>query len=152
MRDHARFPEIPREAGHYESFYVKAASDGRAVWLRHTAFKRPGEAPVGSLWAVLFDASWERPVAGRQSYDEIEAAGWVRIGPAHLGPGLAEGPSWRLGLEGDAPDLHYLPKAVMYRAKLPKTKAVSLSLAVRVSGWIELGGKPLEPDGWPGMI
>ena len=152
MRDHARFPEVDREAGHYESFYVKAARDGRAVWLRHTAFKRPGEAPVGSLWAVLFDASWERPVAWKRSYDDIEPADYVRVGPAHLAPGLAEGPSWRLELEGDAPAFPYLPREWMYRAKLPKTKAVSLYPSLRVSGFMELDGRRLELDGWPGMI
>ena len=67
MRDRARFAEVAREAGHSESFYVKAAREGRAVWLRHTAFKRPGAAPVGSLWAVLFDRSWARPVAWKES-------------------------------------------------------------------------------------
>jgi hypothetical protein len=153
VRDHARFPEIPREAGHYESFYVKAASEGRAVWLRHTAFKRPGEAPVGSLWAVLYDASWERPVAWKQSYEDVVADDYVRVGPGRLAPGLAEGPSWRLSFsDDDAPSFPYLPKEWMYRAKLPKTKALSLYPSLRVSGWMELEGRRLELDGWPGMI
>jgi hypothetical protein len=153
MRDHARFPEVPRDAGHYESFYVKAARDGRAVWLRHTAFKRPGEAPVGSLWAVLYDDSWERPVAWKASFEEISAdEGFVRIGPARLTEGLAEGPSWRLELAGDAPAFPYLPREWMYRAKLPKTKALSLYPSLSVSGWMEVGGRRLELDAWPGMI
>jgi hypothetical protein len=153
MRDHARFPDVPRQAGHYESFYLKAADAGRAVWLRHTAFKRPGEAPVGSLWAVLFDVSWERPVAWKQSYDEIAADDYVRIGPARLAPGLAEGPSWRLELfDDEAPSFPYLPREWMYRAKLPKTKAVSLYPSLRVRGSIEFDGRRLELDGWPGMI
>src|SRR3954447_2613002 len=154
MRDHARFPEVPREAGHYESFYLKAASDGRAVWLRHTAFKRPGEErPVGSLWAVLWDASWDRPATWKQSYDEVAAEEYVRIGPALLRPGLAEGPTWRLELSADeAPAFQYLPSSWMYRAKLPKTKALSLYPSLRVSGSIEGAGRRLELDGWPGMI
>jgi hypothetical protein len=152
MRDHARFPGVAREAGHYESFYVKAARDGRAVWLRHTAFKRPGEAAVGSLWAVLFDAGWERPVAWKQSFDDIAAGDELRIGPARLTDDLAEGPSWRLELAGDAPAFPYLPKAWMYRAKLPKTKALSLFPSVTVTGFMEIEGRRLELDGWPGMV
>src|SRR3954452_3559363 len=103
MRDRARFTEAAPGDGLYESFYLKAARAGRAVWLRHTAFKRPGEAVVGSLWAVLFDAGWERPVAWKQSFDDIAARDYVHIGPARLAPGVASGPSWQLEFSGDAP-------------------------------------------------
>jgi hypothetical protein len=152
MRDHARFPDVAPDAGHYESFYLKAARDGRAVWLRHTIFKRPGAAPVGSLWAVLFDASRPRPVAWKRSYDDVAAEGYVRIGPAWLEEGLAEGPGWRLEFAGDEPAFPYLPREWMYRAKLPRTKALSLFPSIRVSGSIEIEGRRLELDGWPGMI
>lgn len=152
MRDHARFPEVPRDAGHYESFYLKAAQAGRAVWLRHTIFQRPGAEPVGSLWAVLYDASWQRPVAWKRSYDDVAADGYVRVGPARLIEGLAEGPSWRLEFAGEDPAFPYLPSEWMYRAKLPRTKALSLFPSIRVSGSIEIEGRALELDGWPGMI
>ena len=45
VRTEARFPEIPKKAGHYESFYLKLVQPGggRGVWIRHTVHKRPGE-------------------------------------------------------------------------------------------------------------
>ena len=43
VRTKARFPAIARDAGHYESFYIKAArpDGGLGVWIRHTIHKRP---------------------------------------------------------------------------------------------------------------
>ncbi len=53
----ARFPAVPAAAGHYESFYLKAAhpSQPRGLWLRYTVHKPPGAAATGSLWFTLFD-------------------------------------------------------------------------------------------------
>ena len=54
MRTEARFPGVPSGAGHYESFYVKAArpGGGRGVWIRHTVHKR---AARGGLGVALAD-------------------------------------------------------------------------------------------------
>ena len=40
----ARFPAVPVEAGHYESFYLKAChpAEPLGVWIRYTVHKRPG--------------------------------------------------------------------------------------------------------------
>jgi hypothetical protein len=40
----------------------------------------------------------------------------------------------------------------MYRARLPRTKALSLYPATAFSGRLELDGRVVELDGWPGMI
>src|SRR5947199_8610566 len=156
MRTRARFPEVDAGAGHYESFYVKAAhpSEPRAVWIRHTIWKAPGQRPVGSLWCTLFDASWERPVAFKTSVPEPEAplGEYVRIGGAAFAPGVVAGPHWSLTFEGDAEPFPYLPRGWMYTAKLPRTKAESLYPSARFSGEVELDGRAVRLDGWPGII
>ena len=55
----ARFPAVPAQRGHYESFYLRAAdpAGGRSAWIRHTVHKRPGEAATGALWCTFFDAA-----------------------------------------------------------------------------------------------
>ena len=156
VREPARFPTWGRDEGRYESFYLKASDPGtrRAVWIRYTVFKRPGEDPVGSTWVSLFDASWERPAAWKASTPSIGAAPgeYLHVGDAVLAPGRATGPTWDLTFEGDAPTFRYLPYDRLYRAPLPRTKPVDLYPAVRVSGRVAVGDRALELDGWPGMI
>ena len=50
----ARFPDVSREAGHYESFYLRAAhpSEPLGIWIRYTVHKRPGAEPNGSLFTL----------------------------------------------------------------------------------------------------
>jgi len=124
------------------------------VWIRHTIWKAPGARPVGSLWCTLFDASWERPVAFKTSIPEPEApvGEYVRIGGAAFRAWGVAGPHWSLTFEGDAEPFPYLPRSWMYTAKLPRTKAESLYPAARFSGVVELDGRAVSLDGWPGMI
>ena len=65
MDEKARFPEVAQKAGHYESFYLKAAQPGggRALWIRHTVHKRPGQEANASIWFVLFDRAADEPRA-----------------------------------------------------------------------------------------
>jgi hypothetical protein len=156
----ARYPAVPREAGHYESFYLKAgdAASRRALWLRYTVHKRPGAEPVGSLWATLFDE--DGPHAAKRSSPQISANGgdWLHVDGSRIGPDGASGSipdlgaSWELSFDGDAPPFPYLPRAWMYTAKLPRTKALSLRPAIRVAGSVTVAGRTLQLDGWPGMI
>ena len=152
----ARFPEVARDGGHYESFYLKAAhpSEPRAVWIRYTVWKAPGSEPVGSLWCTLFDASWEQPAAWKQSLPAPTAGdgAFVSIGDARFGPGVVVGPHWALSFEGDEDTFPYLPRPWMYRARVPRTKAESLYPRASFSGSVELGGRRFDLDGWPGMI
>ena len=126
------------------------------MWIRHTVWKAPGQEAVGSLWCTLFDASWERPVAWKQTLPP-EQLGVAPGEYLHIGDGTAdalpvEGPSWRLEYAGDEEPFRYLPRDWMYRAKLPRTKAESLYPDVRFTGSVELDGRRLDLDGWPGMI
>jgi hypothetical protein len=169
----ARFPAIGPSAGHYESFYLKCGDTAsrQALWLRYTVHKRPGEAPVGSLWATLFDADGPHAAKVSPGPEQLGAGGadWVRIGDARIGADgcsgvvpasvLADAPAgdgtlaeWSLTFEGDAPPFPYLPSDWMYTAKLPRTKALSLRPAIRVSGTVTVRGRTVQLDGWPGMV
>ena len=160
--DDAHFPAVGADAGHYESFYLKCgdAASRRGLWLRYTVHKRAGR---GAGRVAVGDAV-RRPGPARgeglPGPDRLATGGgadWVRIGDGRIGadgcsgaiPGLA---AWELRFEGGEPPFPYLPKDWMYRGKLPRTKALSLRPAVRVSGTATVRGRTVELDGWPGMI
>lgn len=163
----ARFPAAPLARGHYESFYLKAgdAAGRQAVWLRYTVHKRPGAAPVGSLWVTLFDdegphaAKLTAPPEALRAGDAGRGgeAAWIHVGDARIGAGGARGAvpglaDWELRFDGGETPFPYLPSGWMYPAPLPKTKALSLLPAVRVSGSVTVRGRTVELDGWPGMV
>jgi hypothetical protein len=157
-----RYPAVAQAKGCYESFYLKAgdATARTAVWLRYTVHKRPGAAPVGSLWITLFDD--EGPHAAKQSPPPEQLApgsgtDWLRVGDAVIGADGARGEvdglaAWDLRFEGGEPPFPYLPSGWMYRAPLPRTKALSLVPAVRVSGTVTVRGRTATLDRWPGMV
>jgi hypothetical protein len=159
----ARFEDVSLEAGHYESFYVKAChpDGGLGVWIRYTVHKRPGRAPEGSLWFTLFDAgtgvraskvTWPDPRTGDGEY--------IVIGDARFGPGKLVGAadseqlsaSWELEFSGREPPLWHLPRRWMYRAPIPRTKVLSPHPAVRFDGTVGAGERRVDLDGWPGMV
>lgn len=152
-----RFPFFG-EAGGYESFYVRAVDPERprSVWLRHTVHQGPGEAPVGSAWLTLFDASRPAPTAFKQTTPDPAVEGWLRVGDSvfdHDGVRGAAGPArWDLAWTGDEPPLRHLPKPFLYRAPLPRTKLESPRPHVAVSGRAAIGEEVVELDGWPGMV
>jgi hypothetical protein len=157
----ARFPAVSPAAGHYESFYLKCgdAAARQALWLRYTVHKRPGEVPVGSLWATLFDEQGPHAAKLTPGPEALGTGGadWVRVGNGRIGsdgcsgsiPDLAV---WELRFEGDEPPFPYLPSGWMYTAKLPRTKALSLRPAIRVSGTVTVRGRTATLDAWPGMV
>lgn len=157
----ARYPAVDLADGHYESFYLKAgdATGRRAVWLRYTVHKRPGEQPVGSLWATLFDEDGPHAAKVSLGPGELSAGGvdYLRVGESRIGSDGAVGAvpdlaSWELTFAGDAPPFHYLPRGWMYTAKVPRTKALSLRPDIRVGGTMTVRDRTLRLDGWPGMI
>ncbi|HWY90824.1 MAG TPA: hypothetical protein VNY31_09160, partial [Solirubrobacteraceae bacterium] len=90
------FPSARLGAGMYESFYLRAVSPDEPVgaWIRYTVHKRPGQAPKGSLWCTVFDASRGAPFMQKHTSSELAVppGGWISIGPdSTLGPQLAEG-------------------------------------------------------------
>ena len=161
MQASAVFPTVPRKAGMYESFYLRAVAPDEPVgaWLRYTVHKRPGEKPKGSLWCTVFDARRGRPFMHKLTTEALSAPadGWIAIGGSKLGKGYAEGEcgeaKWSLRWRSNEPELRHLPAEWMYRAKLPKTKLTSPAPDARFEGALELpGGVTLRVNGWRGMV
>ena len=167
LRSVARFPELELSAGHYESFYLKAShpTEPVSVWIRYTVHKRPGAQPLGSLWFVLFDAREGGPWAVKQTTPDVGAAPdhYIRVGDAGFEAGRAFGAaaadaperreaSWDLGFSSPEPPFRHLPRNLMYRAPLPRTKLLSPYPDARFSGRVEAGGRTVELDGWRGMV
>src|SRR3954453_24098018 len=142
----ARFPEISESAGHYESFYIRAARPGGGLgfWIRYTVHKRPGAAPNGSLWFTLFDSSADRPRASKVTLSDPGSGpgGEIRIGESRLGPGEAVGSartdrcdaSCVLLFSSPEEPLLHLPRRWLYRAPVPKTKLLSPMPAASFDG------------------
>lgn len=156
----ARFPEVPQEAGHYESFYMKAChpSEPLGVWIRYTVHKRPGHPPRGSVWFTLFDGSAAGPTACKETLDDVGTGsghlihvGASRFSSGHVG-GRALDAFWELDYETDEAPLHHLPRGWMYRGPLPRTKLLSPYPSARFSGTVDAGGRKITLDGWPGMV
>ncbi len=166
MRTEARFPGVPANAGHYESFYIKTAQPqgGRAVWIRHTIHKRPGQDPNASLWFTYFDADAPGPRATKETVGldqlSVPTGAYVQVGGAVLEPGRAHGSaaseslavSWELEFQDESEPLHHLPREFMYRAKLPRTKFLSPYPCASFTGKVSVGDETVEIAGWPGMI
>ena len=160
----AVFPRVPQARGHYESFYLRAVhpTDPLGVWIRYTVHKRPGAAPRGSVWFTLFDSATGAPHASKVTHEgpEAPAGGYIRIGESVFEPGHATGAakteqcdaSWDLTVAPTAPPFRHLPGEWMYRRRLPKTKTESPMPAARFDGSVEVDGRPITLDGWPGMM
>jgi hypothetical protein len=156
----ARFPAVPVEAGHYESFYIKAChpAEPLGVWIRYTVHKRPGALPNGSLWVTLFDGAAEGPRAHKETKAGPIAGGgdWIGVGEASMRPGAAvgaiDGAEWDLRFATSEPPLFHLPRAWMYRARLPRTKLLSPAPAARFDGSLRVDGRAVAVDAWPGVI
>ena len=150
-------------AGLYESHYLKAAdpAGGRAVWLRHTVHKDPGEAPRTTLWLTWFDRGREEPVAARrvedpEPYVDPPEGGWSSSSLGSFGPrgaiGALEDRTWELTWTGGEAAVPYLPKSWLYDRKVPRSNGVALHPDLRVSGTLVVDGEEIALDGWPGMI
>src|SRR5689334_21354179 len=156
----ARFPDVPGDAGHYESFYLRAAHPSRplGVWIRYTVHKRPDEEPKGSLWFTLFDASADGAWAVKvtEPGPRLPDGEFIEIAGAAFGPdavrGSAGDASGDLHCPSDAEPLYHLPRGWMYRAKVPRTKTLSPHPSALYSGTVTVGDRTIELDRWPGMV
>src|SRR4051794_15637513 len=163
-RTHAVFPDVARERGHYESFYLRAShpSEPLGIWIRHTVHKPPGAAPAGSVWFTLFEAGG--PHASKVTVGEdrlsVPPGDYIQIGESEIGPGRAAGSavtdqlaaSWQLTFGDGAPAFRHLPREWMYRARVPRTKTLSPNPHTMFSGRVSVGDRAIEVDGWPGMV
>ena len=150
--------------GRYESYYLRAVDPQRprAAWIRYTTHQRPGETPTGSLWCTYFDGDEQEPYAVKETLpDPARPTGaWIAIGDSTFGPGAARGnaaalgraAAWDLSITGGEAPLRHLPREWMYRAKLPRTKLESPLPAATFDGLLEIDGRRVELDSWPGMV
>ncbi len=158
---HAVFPDTPRRAGLYESFYLRAVAPDRpvGVWIRYTVHQRghpprrgSGPPPQGSVWCTVFDGA-RRPFQHKLTTDALSVPpdGWIAVGDSTLGPGRAEGSCgearWALRFASHEPELRHLPRDFLYRAPLPRTKLTSPAPAARFEGALELPGAPAPHSG-----
>ena len=161
LRTTARFPSVSSNAGHYESFYLKACHPSEAVglWIRYTVHKRPRAPATGSLWFTLFDGgpravkqTFPGPGVGPGEYIHIGAATFTPAALQGAAEGEGRGASWDLSFEAGGEPLYHLPRGWLYRAPLPRTKLLSPHPDARISGRAEIDGHSVDLDGWRGMV
>lgn len=160
--DAPRAPGAPRGAPLYESHYVLATrpDGGRAVWIRYTAHKEPGEPARGTLWCTAFDAEAPAPVARRVESTAPLAAppdgAWAAIDGATIGPRRAAGQvadcAWELSWCEEAPALPYLPSRALYDRPFPRSQGVAMVPCATFAGSVEVAGQTWSLDGWRGMV
>ena len=166
MRTEARFPGVGREAGHYESFYLKATrpGGGQAIWIRYTVHKRPDAEPSAALWLTLFDSDAAGPRAAKATFagNELTApdSTYIRINGAVFEPGRAAGEiltpefeaAWDLMFDDHSGPFHHLPYERLYQASVPRTKLLSPYPSAQFDGALSLDGDRIKIEGWPGMV
>lgn len=165
-----RYPDVAVRAGHYESVYATLVhpTRARALWVRTTVQKRPGQVATGALWVTWFDEHGVR--AGKLNAVAIspgehgivvgEAGDSAEPGGATQGPAGSRGSislpgldaRWDVTFAPRTQPLEHLTPAVLYRAPLPKTKATSPLPDLDATGTLTVGGEPVDLTGWTGML
>lgn len=148
----ARFPAVDRGKPFYESFYLTAYDPeaARALWIRHTVWKAPGSAPVGSVWRTFFDL--DGPHADKWTTPELTAGPLIGVGQAVLGPDGATAPDWEISWAGQDAPFPHLPLPFLYAAPVPRTKSVSLRPRLTFAGHVDVDGREVDLTGWTGML
>ena len=159
----ARWTVAP-DRGHYESYFLEAvpAGGGRGLWLRCTAGRLPGGPTRGAVWASFIDPAQGGVVAVRRDDLLLDAGAgvWIRCGDSAFSPTVTRGcveadgidVSWDLAFASAEPPLFHLPRAWMYRARLPRTKLVSPLPAATVDGQLTVNGRSVDVAGWRGVV
>ena len=147
----------------HQGLAAPAAGSGCGSATRSTS--APAPSRPGSLWFTLFDAEARRADCREGTFPADRAIGrrrrlhpdrrrGARAGARTRARSRSEGleASWDLSFADDSEPLRHLPYGWMYRAPLPRTKFLSPYPDARYSGRLEVGGREIELDGWPGMI
>ena len=157
-----RAPAAPLNAAMYESHYLTATdpAGGRALWLRHTTLKRPGEPARPTVWVTWFQRPGAHPRALRVTAAEPPSdptGAWARSRLGELSPGHAsgaiEGASWSLAWEAPMAEVPYLPSRWLYDRPIPRSNGAALIPSATVHGTLTLDGEaPVSVDGWDLMV
>ncbi|HEX5090426.1 MAG TPA: hypothetical protein VFV89_21630 [Nocardioides sp.] len=156
-----RFPEVGAGGRLYESVYAVLVhpDQPRALWLRTTVQKRPGQAAMGALWVTWFDEAGVK--AGKLTgLSAVPVDEGLECGPARQGPDGTRGSidldslaaTWDISFTPRAQPLEHLAPAVLYRAPLPRTKATSPVPDLGASGDLAVDGTAVDLAGWTGML
>lgn len=155
-----------QKSGHYESWFMRAnhATRPLAFWIRYTIFSPRGRSQdaIGELWAIWFDGEThkhtavkkELPMAecrfDRENFDVVVGEATLN-GKGLRGAAEANGNriGWHLQYSGGEPPLRLL-SAPLYKAKLPKAKALVCMPNAHYTGTIELEGETHAIDNWIG--
>jgi hypothetical protein len=157
----ARAPLAALRAALYESHYLTAVdpAGGRAVWIRYTSLKRPGEPARPTVWVTWFERGAGAPRAFRVTAPEPLTAAppaWARSALGEIAAGYArgalEGASWELSWAARVPELPYLPARWLYDRPLPRSQGVALAPRAEITGCLDLGGERVRLDAWEGMV
>ena len=157
-----RAPAAALSAALYESHYLTACDPegGRALWVRHTALKRPDQAAHPTVWMTWFDHSAPPPLALRVTEEALlsgQHGAWTRCGLGELSPTGATGgidrASWSLTWDAPVAELPYLPARWMYDRAFPRSNGAALIPSATVRGSVTLeGSEPVSLDGWDLML
>jgi len=151
--------------GHYESYFFRANHPDRplAFWVRYTIFSpagQPGKS-IGELWSIFFDGE-KNQVSAAKSEHPMGDCSFSRqclnviIADSSAGDGHLEGSinqpnqlSWKLRYQSGEKPLLLLPEK-LYRASLPKAKAVVGAPLANFSGMFTVNGNNYDIDDWVG--
>jgi hypothetical protein len=142
------------EASGYESWFVSARDQvrDRALWIRHTRHRPPGEPESAALWCTVAGRDLGRPAVVVKEVFAAFPAGTSAGPDGFRGQAALDGQSahWDLAITGDQPSLRPLRPAALYRAPLPRTKLEAVVPDGTVTGTLEIGGREIAVDGWRG--
>ncbi|MCU1588298.1 MAG: hypothetical protein JWN31_1791 [Frankiales bacterium] len=140
MRDLAqlRTPGVPLARGLYESLYLTAtAPEGdRALWLRHTWLKVPGQPAEPVLWVT-----WWGP-----RLVQTRGPGTAEL-TASSSRGALGAHAWDLSWSADHEPVPYLPKG-LYDKSFPRSNAVLLVPHGTVDGTFD----GVDLSGWSAVV
>ena len=165
-----RAPAAPVDAALYESHYLTAADPAgrRALWLRFTSLKRPGQPARPTTWLTFFDRSRRVPQALRVTASEPLAdpgAAWARSVLGEIGPMGTHGAlvavaggadprsaNWDLRWAPRAGEVAYLPARWLYDRRVPRSNGAALVPGASATGTLVLDGSEVAIDGWEAMV
>jgi hypothetical protein len=168
--DRPRAPAAPLGAALYESHYLTAVAPGggRALWLRHTALKRPGDRPRPTAWFTFFDVSAPAPRALRVTAPEPlgdPGEAWWRSSLGEMGPSGARGElsdparaaglaraGWDLTWRPRAGEVAYLPVRALYDRAVPRSNGAALVPAATARGRLALDDEEVPVEDWEAMV
>jgi hypothetical protein len=138
--------------GGYESWFLSARDPEarRALWIRHTRFRRADGRDRAGLWCTLFEPE---PLAVKQSLAAFPAGAVAGArsfrGAAGAGGHHAE---WEIALAGHERPLRALRPALLYRTPVPRTKTEAPLPDGIATGRLTFDGRRLEVAGWRATV